>query len=46
VIATLQEAPEAYLVGLFEDTNICVIRATRVTNMERDVRSIVSTNLW
>jgi histone H3 len=46
VIATFQEASEACLVGLFEDVNLCVIRATRVTNMERDVRSIISTNLW
>jgi histone H3/H4 len=30
---------------LFEDENLCAIRATRVTNMERDIRSIISTNL-
>jgi histone H3 len=45
VIATLQEASEAYLVGLLEDTNLRVIRADRVTDMERDVRSIISMNL-
>ena len=27
----LQEASEAYLVGLFEDTNLCAIHAKRVT---------------
>ena len=29
----LQEASEAYLVGLFEDTNLCAIHAKRVTIM-------------
>ncbi|XP_065091344.1 histone H3-3-like [Ochlerotatus camptorhynchus] len=28
-----QEASEAYLVGLFEDINLCVIHAMRVTNI-------------
>jgi histone H3 len=37
-IAALQEASEAYLVGLFEDTNLCAIHASRVTIMERDVQ--------
>jgi histone H3 len=30
-ILALQEAAEAYLVGLFEDTNMCCIHARRVT---------------
>lgn len=30
-ILALQEASEAYLVGLFEDTNLCCIHAKRVT---------------
>ena len=30
-IVALQEASEAYLVGLFEDTNLCAIHAKRVT---------------
>ena len=33
----LQEASEAYLVGLFEDTNLCAIHAKRVTIMPKDV---------
>jgi histone H3 len=37
-IAALQEASEAYLVGLFEDTNLCAIHANRVTIMERDIQ--------
>ncbi|MCE3050665.1 5-hydroxytryptamine receptor 2A [Datura stramonium] len=38
VVATLQEAAEAYLVGLFEDTNICAIHAKRVTIMPKDIQ--------
>lgn len=33
----LQEAAEAYLVGLFEDTNLCAIHARRVTILPRDI---------
>ncbi|KAG0545575.1 hypothetical protein BDA96_02G372900 [Sorghum bicolor] len=36
-ILALQEAAEAYLVGLFEDTNLCAIHAKRVTIMPKDV---------
>jgi histone H3 len=36
-VYALQEASEAYLVGLFEDTNICAIHAKRVTIMPRDI---------
>ena len=36
-IGALQEAAEAYLVGLFEDTNLCAIHARRVTIMPKDV---------
>ena len=32
----LQEASEAYLVGLFEDTDFCTIRAKRVTIRPKD----------
>lgn len=34
----LQQAAEAYLVGLFEDTNLCAIHARRVTIMVRDMQ--------
>ena len=36
-VAALQESAEAYLVGLFEDTNLCAIHAKRVTIMARDI---------
>ena len=37
-IGALQEASEAYLVGLFEDTNLCAIHAKRVTIMPQDMK--------
>merc|ERR1711903_139313 len=37
-ILALQEASEAYLIGLFEDTNLCAIHAKRVTIMSKDVQ--------
>ncbi len=37
-VLALQEAAEAYLVGLFEDTNLCAIHARRVTIMPRDIQ--------
>ncbi|KAM4865676.1 LOW QUALITY PROTEIN: histone H3-like [Thomomys bottae] len=33
----VQEASEAYLVGFFEDTNLCTIHAKRVTIMPKDI---------
>ena len=36
-LEALQEASEAYLVGLFEDTNLCCIHTKRVTIMPRDM---------
>ena len=37
-ILCLQEAAEAYLVGLFEDTNLCTIHARRVTITPKDLQ--------
>jgi histone H3 len=34
----LQEASVAYLVGLYEDTNLCTIHAKRVTIMPKDMK--------
>jgi histone H3 len=36
-IMALQEASEAYLVSLFEDTNLCAMHAKRVTIMPKDM---------
>ncbi len=36
-IAAMQEAAEAYLVGLFADTNLCAIHAKRVTITPKDM---------
>jgi histone H3 len=37
-VLALQEASEAYLVSLFEDTNLCAIHAKRVTIMPKDMQ--------
>ena len=37
-ILALQEAAEAYLVGLFEDTNLCAIHAKHITIMPKDIQ--------
>ena len=37
-IMALQEAAEAFLVGLFEDTNLCAIHAKCVTIMPKDIQ--------
>jgi histone H3 len=36
-ICAIQEAAEAYLTSLFEDTNLCAIHAKRVTIMPKDI---------
>lgn len=36
-LLALQEASEAYLIGLLEDTNLCAIHAKRVTIMPKDM---------
>lgn len=38
VLLALQEATEAYHVGLFEDCNLCAIHAKRVTIMPKDMQ--------
>ncbi|ODQ66176.1 histone H3 [Nadsonia fulvescens var. elongata DSM 6958] len=37
-IGALQESVEAYLVSLFEDTNLCAIHAKRVTIQKKDMQ--------
>jgi histone H3/H4 len=37
-VLALQEAAEAYLVSLFEDTNLCAVHSQRVTIMSRDLQ--------
>ena len=37
-VLALQEISEAYLVSLFEDTNLCAIHAKRVTIMPKDMQ--------
>ena len=37
-LLALQEATEAYIVSLFEDTNMCAIHAKRVTIMPKDMQ--------
>lgn len=36
-VAALQESAESYLVGLFEDANLCAIHTNRVTIMPKDI---------
>ena len=37
-LLALQEASEAYITGLFEDTNLCAIHAKRVTILPKDMK--------
>ena len=37
-ILALQEAAEAYLVGLFKDTNLCAIHTKHITIMPKDIQ--------
>ena len=39
-VLALQEASEAYLVGLFEDTNLCAIHGKWVTIMPKDIQLV------
>ena len=36
-LLAVQEAVEAYIVGIFEDANLCAIHAGRVTVMKKDI---------
>ena len=37
-LVAVQEAGEAYLVGLFEDANLCCLHAKRVTLSDKDMK--------
>ena len=37
-LAASQQATEAYLIGLLEDTNLCAIHARRVTIIPKDIQ--------
>ena len=37
-VLALQEAAESYMIGLFEDTNLCAIHGKRVTIMPKDMQ--------
>lgn len=37
-LVALQEAAEAYVVGLFEDANLCALHAKRVTIFPKDLQ--------
>ena len=44
VVIVLQEAGEAFLVGLLEEANLCTIYAKCVTVMPRDIK--LSRKIW
>jgi histone H3 len=37
-LIALQEAAEAYIIGIFEDANLCAIHAKRITIMPKDIK--------
>ena len=37
-LLALQEAAESYLVGVFEDANLCAVHTKRVTVMPKDIQ--------
>jgi histone H3 len=37
-VLALQEASEVYLIGLFEDTNLCAFHAKHITIMKKDMQ--------
>ena len=44
MIMALQEASEAYLVGLLEDSNLCTVHAKRVTIMPKGIQ--LAQQIW
>ena len=38
VVKALQEAGEAFLIGLLEQANLCAIHAKRITVMPKDIQ--------
>ena len=44
VVLALHEAAEAYLVCLFEDTNLCTICTKHITNMPKDMQ--LARRIW
>ena len=40
-LLALQEAAESYLVGIFQDTNLCAIHGKRVTVMQKDLHLVM-----
>ena len=40
-LLALQEASEAYMVSVFEDTNLCALHAKRLTIQEKDMKLAV-----
>ena len=43
-ILALQEAAEAYLISLFEDTNLCAIHTKHITIMLKDIQ--LARHIW
>ncbi len=37
-VDNLQDAAESYLIGLFEDSNLCALHGKRVTIMPKDIQ--------
>jgi histone H3 len=39
-VLALQDASEAYIIGLYEDSNLCAIHGKRVTIMPKDIKLV------
>jgi histone H3 len=44
-VLAMQESVKAYLVGVFEDTNLCAIHGKRVTVIPKDMQ-LAPPHLW